>query len=392
MGITAKAREGRRGGLVLVTLTAVAVGITYTDHAPLIPLLARDFGLSDVQSGLLATALFLASVVTFLAGGSVADQLGPKGVLTIGLVLALAGNVAFALAPSYAWLLVAKAISGLGSGLGFNAGTSYVAGLYGEERSHFGLGIFGGGYPLGGAIGIWAMPPLAVATDWRGAFWISSGAMALALALWWSSPDPAATRPAGTMLAAFGCANCWWTSVQHVAGFGLSLAAGTWITVYLLREFALPLELSGLLGSLLLVLAVFARPLGGLLMSREHVGSRAVMRLAQLTILLGIALLALPGRPLLLALLGAVAVGLGTGIPYAAVFNTAAASLPSAPGSAQGLAAFGGTGGALLLAPAMGYAVQTLGFSAGWLLLGAISAVALVATFLMRGEEDLVRA
>ena len=65
------------------------------------------------------------------------------------------------------------------------------------------------------------------------------------------------------MRDALRCANCWWTSLQHAAGFGMGIASGTWITVYLLREFGLPLELSGLLGSLLLVLAVLARPLGG---------------------------------------------------------------------------------------------------------------------------------
>ena len=40
----------------------------------------------------------------------------------------------------------------------------------------------------------------------------------------------------------------------------------------------------------------------------------------------------------------------------------------------------------------MGYAIQTWGFSAAWLLLAAISAVALAGTFVMRGEEQYVAA
>jgi predicted MFS family arabinose efflux permease len=379
----------RESGLALVTLTAVAVGITYTNHAPLIPVIGREFRLSDVESGLLTTALFLASVITFLVGGGIADRFGPRRILAIGLALALAGNVAFALAPAYTGLLAGKAVTGLGSGLAFNAGTSYIAGLYGDARSHFGLGLFGGGYPLGSAIGIWAMPPLLLFTDWRGAFLASSLAIAAVLLAWWRSPRPGAIRPAGTILAALGCANCWWTSAQHAAGFGLGLAAGTWITVYLLREFSLPLEVSGLLGSLLLAIAVFARPFGGLLLRGHRVSSIGLMRIAQTAILIGVTLLALPERPLALAIAGTLAVGLGVGIPYAAVFNTAAASLPRAPGSAQGLAAVGGTAGALLAAPAMGYAVQTWGFAAAWLILAAISGLALTGTFLMRGEEQL---
>lgn len=375
-------------GVALVTLTAIAVSLTYTNHAPLIPLIAADLGLDDVQAGLLTTALFLASIPTYLGGGAWPERYGPKRVNAVGIGLALAGNLLFAVAPTYPWLLAGKAISGIGSGIAFNASLSYVASLYGPARSHFGLGIIGGGYPLGGALAIWLMPPLALAFDWRGAFHVSSLAIGLALALWLVGPDVSSRRAAGTILHALGCGNCWWTSVQHAAGFGLGLAAGTWITVYLLREFGLALEVAALFGALLLALTVVARPVGGFLLSREHVPTRVVMRIAQLVILAGIAALAVPGRPLPLALAGALALGFGAGLPYAAVFNTAAASLPRAPGSAQGFAAVGGTVGALAGAPAMGYAAQTWGFWAAWTLLGALSVTGLVGTFLMRGEEE----
>jgi NNP family nitrate/nitrite transporter-like MFS transporter len=192
------------------------------------------------------------------------------------------------------------------------------------------------------------------------------------------------------MRDAFRCRNCWATFVQHAAGFGLGISAGTWITLYLLRVFELPLTLSGVLGSLLLVVAVIARSLGGWLVAREHIASKTVMRLGDLSIVAGVILLALPGRPLAIALAGTVLVGLGVGMPYAAVFNTAAASLPSAPAAAQGLAAMGGTFGVMIGAPIMGYAVQTYGFSAAWAFVGGVAILALLVTLLMRGEEELV--
>ncbi len=310
----------------------------------------------------------------------------------VGIALVLAGNVAFAIAPTYEWLLVAKAISGVGSGIAFNASVSFIAGVYGAERSHFGLGILGGGYPLGSAVAVWLMPPIALADGWRTAFWASSLVIMLVLVLWLLVPDVRAHRSTGSPTAALRCANCWWTSVQHAAGFGLGVAAGTWITVYLLREFALPLELSALLGALLLLVTTLARPLGGYLMSRKHLATKTVMRAAQLSILIGLAALALPSRPLALALTGTALVGLGAGAPYSAVFNTAAASSRGSPGAAQGLAAIGGITGVLVMAPVIGYAVQTWGFSAAWAVLAAVSLAALAVTFVMRGEEDLVRA
>lgn len=379
--------ERLRRDVALATATAIAIGYTYAAHGPVLPLISREFELSDVQAGLIATALFLAASAAMLLFGDAADRYPTKAAVTFGLTLVLAGNVATALAPTYPALLAAKAVGGVGAGFGFIAGIRYVQRRYGEGRPHFGQGFYGAGYPLGSAVGAWIMPSLAVAWGWRGAFAATSVAIAAVLAAWLLATGVARLTRSGTMLDAARCANCWGTTVQHAAGFGLVFAAATWVTTYLVREFSLPLEASGVLGSLLLVLAVIARPVGGYLVAREHAGSLAVMRVSQLVILVGIALVALPGRPLIAALAGAVALGVGGGLPYSAVFNTAAASLRHASSAAQGLTALGGLLGTLIGAPAMGYAIQTWGFSWAWLILGALSAAALAVTFAMRGEE-----
>jgi predicted MFS family arabinose efflux permease len=379
-----------RVAVALLSLGAVAFGFTYSDHAPLIPLVAADFRLDDLGAGLLSAALFTAYMATTLVTTGLAERLGPKRMVGAGLAVSAVGTAVFAASPDYAVALVAKAIQGIGSALAFVASARYLAGLYGERRNHFALGLYGGGFPLGSALALVAMPPLAAALGgWRGAFWAEAAFVGAAALAWWRAPSvPRVVRP-GNIRDALRCPNCWWTSLQHAAGFGLAIASGTWITVYLLREFRLPLELSGLLGSLLLVVAVLTRPLGGLLLARENMPTRRVMRIGDLAIVAGVVLLAFPDRPLAVALGGAVLVGIGVGLPYSAVFNTAAASLPGAPGAAQGLAAIGGTTGVMVGAPAMGYAVQTFGFWAAWLFVGAVSAIAFVGTAFMRGEEEL---
>jgi len=379
-----------RAAVALLSLGAVAFGFTYSDHAPLIPLVSADFQLDDLHAGLLSTALFTSYMATTLLTTGLAERLGPKRMVGAGLAVSAVGTVAFAASPDYVAALGAKAIQGIGSALAFVAAARYLAGLYGPRRSHFALGLYGGGFPLGSALALVAMPPLAAALGgWRGAFWAEAALVGTAALAWWTAPSvPPVARP-GSIRDALRCRNCWLASLQHAAGFGLAIASGTWITVYLLREFGLPLGLSGLLGSLLLLLAVLARPLGGFLLAREHVPTRRVMRIGDLAIIAGVALLAIPERPLLIALAGAVLVGVGVGLPYSAVFNTASASLPDAPGAAQGLAAIGGTAGVLVGAPAMGYAVQTFGFPAAWLFVGTVSAVAFVGITFMRGEEEL---
>jgi MFS transporter, ACS family, aldohexuronate transporter len=378
-----------RTGVALVTLCAIAFGLTYADHAPLIPLLATEFGLDDLAAGLLSTAVFLSYLVVTLATAGWIVRVPPKLVVAIGLVCAASGAALIALAPAYPVALAAKALQGLGSAVAFVSAQRYIAGLYGERRSHFGLGLYGAGFPLGSGLALVAMPALAQAAGgWRGAFAVEAVVIGTVLIAWLAAPAVAASRPPGDMRDAFRCRNCWATFLEHAGGFGLGFSAATWITVYLLREFSLALTTSGVLGSGLLFMAVVGRTGGGWLGARRYLASKATMRTAAVAILVGAVLLALPGRPLAVALLGALLVGIGVGVPYAAVFNTAAASLPSAPGAAQGLAATGGTAGAMVGAPVMGFAVQTYGFAAAWAYLAVVAAMAFAVTFAMRGEED----
>jgi ACS family hexuronate transporter-like MFS transporter len=354
-----------------------------------VPLLRADLRISDVQAGLLPTALFLSAVVTMLATATLADRIGAKRMNVFGVAFALASNLLFAVGPTYETLLLAKAVGGIGSGMAFVGGVRYVAGLYLGARSHFGQGVYGAGYPLGSAIGLQLMPPLALAFGgWRGAFLTSSTLLlAVLLVYTWLAPAvPRAVAP-GSITDALRDGNSWWCFVQHAAGFGLALATGSWISVYILREFDTSLVLAGALGAFLLIAGLFMRPLGGWLVARRQITTIALMRSSQVLNLAGLGLLAWPGRPLPVALIGGIAVGVGVSLPYAAVFNTAAASLPRAPGAAQSLTAAGGTFGAVVGAPLMGVAIERLGFSAAWIAIAVIPLAALVGTFWMRGEE-----
>jgi len=364
--------------------------VTYTDQAALVPLLKSDFGIGDLQAGLLPTALFVSAVVTMLATATLADRIGAKRMNVFGVGFSLASNLLFAAGPTYETVLLAKAIGGIGSGMAFVGGVRYVAGLYPGARSHFGQGLYGAGYPLGTAVGLQLMPPLALAFGgWRGAFGASSILiLAVLVGYAWLAPTVPRSVLPGDIRDAIRDGNAWWCFVQHAAGFGLALATGSWISVYILHEFDTSLVVAGALGAFVLLAGVFMRPLGGWLVARRRTTTVALMRLSQLLNLVGLVVLALPGRPLAVALLGGVIVGVGVALPYAAVFNTASASLPRAPGAAQSLTAVGGTVGAVVGAPVMGLAIERLSFSAAWLAIALVPLAALVGTFFIRGEED----
>ena len=367
------------------------MGLTYTDQASLVPLLRADLGMTDVQAGLLPTALFTAAVITMLVSASLADRIGAKRMNVYGMALALTSTVLFALAPTYAMLVAAKAAGGIGTGLAFIGGVRYISGLYSGARSHFGQGIYGAGFPLGSALGLQLMPPLAIAFGgWRGAFLAAAALLVVVLVAYaWLAPTVPRVVVPGDIRDALRDGNAWWCFVEHAAGFGLALATGSWISVYILREFDTSLVVAGALGAFVLIAGLFVRPLGGWLVARHIVATIPIMRGSQILNLVGLAVLALPGRPLPLAIVGGVIVGAGTALPYAAVFNTAAASVPRAPGAAQSLTAAGGTFGAVVGAPIMGAAIEHFGFTAAWVVIASIPVAALVGTFFMRGEEKL---
>jgi nitrate/nitrite transporter NarK len=333
----------------------------------------------------------MSAVLTMLSTATLADRIGAKRMNIVGVAFALASNLLFAAGPTYETLLLAKAVGGIGSGLAFLGGVRYIAGLYPGARSHFGQGVYGAGYPLGSALGLQLMPPLALAFDgWRGAFVASSALLLAVLILYaWRAPAVPRVMMAGSIRDALRNGNVWWCFIEHAAGFGLALATGSWISVYILREFDTSLVVAGALGAFILIAGVFMRPLGGWLVARRRTTTIALMRGSQLLNLAGLTLLALPGRPLPVALVGGVALGVGVALPYAAVFNTAAASLPRAPGAAQSLTAAGGTFGAVVGAPLMGAFIERIGFSAAWIAIGVIPLAAFIGTFFMRGEENV---
>ncbi len=379
----------RARGVVLVALAAVAVGYVFADYAPLITLIAPDLGMDEVRAGLLATASAAVYVLGTLWTTGFPDRYGPKPVITAGLATAVVGVMVIAVAPTYPVMVVGKAIEGLASALTFVAGNRYIAGLYGERRSHFALGMYGGGYPLGGAFALALMPRFAELTgDWRGAFWVEAALAGACLLLWLTTtPVPPVPRR-GSIRDALRCFNCWLAGIEHF-GFAAVAASGAWITLFLLREFDLPLVAAGLLGSLLLIVTTAARLLGGWLVARHLLRTRPAIALGNGLIVVGVIVLALPGSSLSIALLAATILGIGGGLPYAAVFNTAAASLRDAPGAGQGMPVIVGNVAILGITPTMGFLVHTYGFSAAWTFVAVLIGLVLAAVPLMKGEEEL---
>lgn len=82
--------------------------------ATLSPVLTREFQLDAGELGLLAGGYFLGFALVQLPLGTWLDRHGPRKVILRFVALAVLSCVAFALADSFAWLLAARVLCGIG--------------------------------------------------------------------------------------------------------------------------------------------------------------------------------------------------------------------------------------------------------------------------------------
>jgi len=380
-----------RRALLLICAVALAISTNYTNHGPVLGFISGEFGLNAASAGAIATAFFLGSATLMLFGGALADRYGPRPVVTAGFLLTCLSTVGCGLlAPTYPALLAWRFVGGLGGGVAFAAGASYTRGVFAGRGQHVAQGLYGASFLAGSAITLLYMPLLAGAGgDWRRAYAISGLAVLGIWAAWWrlapAGPPRTATTTGGTvgLRLALRARNSWLLACCHMCGFGLAMVLGTWVVTYVRDGWGVSIVVGGLLGSLVLVLGIAGRSAGGLVLERGIPPIRLI-RLGLAVAVAGLTTMAVAGS-LALAVGGLLVTGVGVGLPYAAVFNGAAASVPSSPASAQGFVGWGGVMTAVVGPPLVGQLLDvTGGFASGFLVLAAFATIVLVATLALR--------
>jgi MFS family permease len=105
---------------ITVTLLFLAWLVDYIDRLLItlaLPAIGRDFSLDKAEQGLILTVFFLTYALFQLPGGALADKIGARKTMTIPLVGWSIFTGLTAVAFSHAWLLVIRAIFGVGEGI-----------------------------------------------------------------------------------------------------------------------------------------------------------------------------------------------------------------------------------------------------------------------------------
>jgi MFS family permease len=178
----------------------------------------------------------------------------------------------------------------------------------------------------------------------------------------------------------------WLLGLMQMASFGLAIVVGAWIVALLGKALGMPVAKAGLVGSLVLLLGIATRPLGGAL--KRHLGVRLLLTGSFLLNAAGCFVLASGWNSLPVAVAAVVLLGTGCGAPYAALFTRAASLFPGRAGAAMGLVNMLGIIMILIGTPLAGHLADWTGsFRSSFLALSAFSLIACAAAFLVSPDE-----
>jgi EmrB/QacA subfamily drug resistance transporter len=207
---------GRSRNLILAAMI-FAVAMTFIDQTIVsiaVPQLQRELGLSSTGVQWAVNAYLLSLAALFAFGGRLADTLGHRKMVTLGVIIFAAASALCGLTPkgslAEAWIVAFRVVQGAGGAIMFPAALAIVVQTFplrdrGKALALF-FGIAGGltaiGPLLGGFLTQWT---------WRAIFWVNIPVALVALALIMISKPVTEHRPArmdyrGLVLIAAGVA------------------------------------------------------------------------------------------------------------------------------------------------------------------------------------------
>lgn len=375
--------------------------------APLMAVVRDDLKLTKAQIGNTVIASVAITIFARLLTGWLCDRFGPRRTYSALLVFGALPVMGIGLSHSYTSFLFFRLAIGL-------IGASFVLTQYHTSimfsRSVVGTAnaVTAGWGNLGGGVAQWVMPLLFGAIvgfgadkflSWRLAM-IVPGVLMLCTGIAYycltdDTPDgrPFVPRTGGQAFwEAAADYRVWLLFVLYGACFGVEITVDNVAALYFRDSFHVTLKLAGLLASLIGMMNIFARALGGI--AGDWAGRRWGLlgrsRLLGLTILVeGVVLvlfsrLAILGPATAAFLLFGLFVCMACGVTYAVV----PLICPRAVGSVSGIVGAGGNLGAVLAA--LLFKSESVSGADAFLILGSIVAATSVCALLLRFREATV--
>ena len=272
-------RPGRQSPAAALAILTGLNALNYLDRyvaAATLPLILHEFGISDAEAGLLQSAFIVTYSLVSPAVGWLGDRQSRTRMAAIGVLVWSAATVLSGLSPTYALLLLARAVIGVGEASYSVVTPSLLSDWYGADRRAGALAVFYAAIPVGTALGYVVGGLVGETHGWRSAFLVA-GAPGMGLALLLlrlqeprrgalDAPGVTGATPLGLTASLHALAARPSYLVNTLAQIIYTFAMGglaTWMPTYFVRERGIPLGTAASTFGLLLVMAGFLGTLAG---------------------------------------------------------------------------------------------------------------------------------
>jgi MFS family permease len=254
----------------------------------LFPFLKADWKLTDMQCGMMVSAVYWSIVALTFPVSILVDRWSRRKTIGMMAVLWSLATGLCAFTKSLPQLLTARTFIGIGEAGYAPGGTAMIAGLYPQEKRSWMTGLWNASIPLGSAIGIALGGIIAANWGWRHAFGLVAIPGLIVAIMFFFVKDyktVSLTRSSGEtdkkskrkevamsirdmlkefldkpslIFTYFGMAGVVFTTTSLL----------TWLPTYFHRVQGLPEGQAGLKSSTIMVLALVGAPLGGYISDR----------------------------------------------------------------------------------------------------------------------------
>ncbi len=269
---------GKRETLRVFTLLCLLMVFDFADRmivASLLPIIKTEWQITDAQSGLLSSVLFVGMVLFAFPAVALTNRLGRvKTASLMGIFWSIA-SAAGALAGNIGQLVATRAAVGVGEAGYAPASYAWISAVFPPRRRQLALGIFSSGQIIGMSLGVALGGYIATHYGWRHALGLMALPGLLVAILLYRGRDyktfptaAIATPPRKPLKIILGSRALLWGYLSQ------AMATLQWVPVfyflptYFHRVHGVPLQQASYMASALLLLTIISVPTGGWIMDR----------------------------------------------------------------------------------------------------------------------------
>lgn len=264
--------SGRWTILALLFAVRTAMAFQFQSVAALAPLIRRDFGVDLGDVGLLIGLYLSPGIVLALPGGAIGKRYGDKPSVVAGIALMVAGGLIMSFSPLWELQLFGRVLAGIGGVLLNVLMAKMVTDWFSGREIATAMAIFVNSWPVGIALALVILPPIATLAGVSAAFLLTTALAAIGMVavavLYRPAPMSDAVvagngaTPKGPVFFAVMMAGLIWGLFNASVGMIFSFAPS------LLDERGWTVASASSVTSVVLWVAAFSVPFGGYLADR----------------------------------------------------------------------------------------------------------------------------